>query len=79
MAYGEHGKDIEDVPTQRRPPPKEMAPEKEVDRFDESKHTLNVDRCLLKQKTNKQKKQMNNSILGLLLAVYSHIQSNLEG
>ena len=29
---------------------------------------------------NKQaKKQMNNSILGLLLAVYSHIQSNLEG
>ncbi|XP_027046963.1 UPF0193 protein EVG1 homolog [Pocillopora damicornis] len=35
MAYGEHGKDIEDVPTQRRPPPKEMAPEKEVDRFDE--------------------------------------------
>ena len=48
MAYGEHGKDIEDVPTQRRPPPKEMAPEKEVDRFDESKHTLNVDRCWLK-------------------------------
>lgn len=55
MAYGEHGKDIEDVPTQRRPLPKDMAPEKEVDRFDESKHTLNVDRCLLKQKTNKQK------------------------
>ena len=24
-------------------------------------------------------KQTNNSILGLLLAVYSHIQSNLEG
>lgn len=35
MAYGEHGKDIEDVPTQRRRPAKEMKPEKEVDRFDE--------------------------------------------
>ena len=35
MAYGEDGKNIEDVPTQRRPSPREGAQEKEVDRFDE--------------------------------------------
>ncbi|KAJ7372667.1 hypothetical protein OS493_017939 [Desmophyllum pertusum] len=35
MAYGEDGKNIEDVPRQRRPSPREGAQEKEVDRFDE--------------------------------------------
>lgn len=35
MAYGEDGKNIEDPPRQRRPSPREMVQEKEVDRFDE--------------------------------------------
>jgi len=35
MAYGEDGKNIEDVPRQKKPSPREMVQEKEVDRFDE--------------------------------------------
>lgn len=35
MAYGEDGKNIEDVPKQKRPSPREQLQEKEVDRFDE--------------------------------------------
>ena len=34
MAYGEDGKDIDEVP-RRRPSPAERVQEKEVDRFDE--------------------------------------------
>ena len=35
MAYGEDGKNIEDVPKQKRPSPGEQLQVKEVDRFDE--------------------------------------------
>ena len=35
MAYGEDGKNIEDIPKQRRPLPEEQVREKEIDRFDE--------------------------------------------
>ncbi|XP_073246485.1 UPF0193 protein EVG1 homolog [Porites lutea] len=35
MAYGEDGKNIEDIPKQRRPSPTVRAQEKEIDRFDE--------------------------------------------
>ena len=35
MAYGEDGKNIEDIPKQRRSLPGEQVQEKEIDRFDE--------------------------------------------
>ena len=38
MAYGEDGKNIEDIPRQRRPSPTERVQEKEIDRFDEGKY-----------------------------------------
>lgn len=38
MAYGEDGKNIEDIPRKRRPSPTERAQEKEIDRFDEGKY-----------------------------------------
>lgn len=40
MAYGEDGKNIEDVPKQERPSPGEQLQEKEVDRFDEGNCSL---------------------------------------
>lgn len=38
MAYGEDGKNIEDIPRQRRPPPTERVQEKEIDRFEEGNY-----------------------------------------
>lgn len=38
MAYGEDGKNIEDIPRQRQPSPTARAQEKEIDRFDEGKY-----------------------------------------
>ena len=35
MAYGEDGKNIDNAPRQKKPSPREMVQEKEVDRFDE--------------------------------------------
>lgn len=38
MAYGEDGKNIEDIPKQRRPSPTAREQEKKIDRFDEGKY-----------------------------------------
>ena len=35
MAYGEHGKNIEEIPSGRRIPARENEKQKEIDRFDE--------------------------------------------
>lgn len=40
MAYGEDGKNIEDIPRQRSLP-EERVKEKEIDRFDEGKPLIN--------------------------------------
>lgn len=42
MAYGEDGKNIEDIPRQRRPSPTARAQEKEIDRFDEGKINMTL-------------------------------------
>lgn len=52
MAYGEDGKNIEDIPRQRSLP-EERVKEKEIDRFDEGKPLINSTKLKLVVQNNK--------------------------
>lgn len=52
MAYGEDGKNIEDIPRERSLP-EERVKEKEIDRFDEGKPLINSTKLKLVVQNNK--------------------------